>query len=81
VEIVARFGAQLPYFAQGVLNAGSSPLADPQLLTNERRDLGASESRTPLRQASRPNSGQEKPTLVNKMYLMAYFYQSEHLLE
>jgi hypothetical protein len=23
----------------------------------------------------------EKPALVNKMYLMAYFYQSEHRLE
>jgi hypothetical protein len=71
----------LTYFAQGVLKAGSSPLADLQLLTNERRDLGASEQILE-RFFGRPAGPiPEKPALVNKMYFMAYFYQSEHRLE
>jgi hypothetical protein len=81
VEIVAGGGAQLPYFAQGVLKAGSSPLADPQLLTNERRDLGASEQILERLFGKPAGPIPEKPALVNKMYLMAYFYQSEHRLE
>jgi hypothetical protein len=61
--------------------AGSSPLADPQLLTNERRDLGASEQILERFFGKPAGPIPEKPALVNKMYFMACFYQSEHRLE
>jgi hypothetical protein len=50
-------------------------------LTNERRDLGASEQILERLFGKPAGPIPEKPALVNKMYLMAYFYQSEHRLE